>query len=348
MTAPGDVAGRPGAVGRALRAAARGPRRSSRRSWPRRAEPAAITTVRDPAEAVDVHVADSLVALDLPAVRAARRDRRPRRGRRVSGPGARRRAARRARRRWSRASGASARSSPARRASSGSANVEVVNARAEAWPEGLGAHDLVDGAGAGAAARPRRVRGAAARAGRRARRLEGPPRAGGGGRRRAPPRQALGHERRPRRSPVAPFAGGPRSPPLPHLEGESDADRVTRAAREWPANGHSEPRVEGDGVRRRTKRCATPTGVAASLARDGHDLRDRESEGRGRQDDDRRQRRRLHRRGRATRRCSSTSTRRPTRPSGSGSRRTASRASTTSCAARRRPRRRCRRRPSPT
>ena len=36
-------------------------------------EPAAITAVRDPAEGVDVHVADSLVALDLPAVRAARR-----------------------------------------------------------------------------------------------------------------------------------------------------------------------------------------------------------------------------------------------------------------------------------
>ena len=36
-------------------------------------EPSAITTVRDPAEGVDAHVADSLVALDLPAVRAARR-----------------------------------------------------------------------------------------------------------------------------------------------------------------------------------------------------------------------------------------------------------------------------------
>lgn len=36
-------------------------------------EPSSITTVRDPAAAVDVHVADSLVALQLPAVRAARR-----------------------------------------------------------------------------------------------------------------------------------------------------------------------------------------------------------------------------------------------------------------------------------
>ena len=37
------------------------------------AEPSAITTVRDPVEGVDAHVADSLVALDLPAVRSARR-----------------------------------------------------------------------------------------------------------------------------------------------------------------------------------------------------------------------------------------------------------------------------------
>ncbi len=37
------------------------------------AEPASITTVRDPARGADVHVADSLVALDLPTVRAAGR-----------------------------------------------------------------------------------------------------------------------------------------------------------------------------------------------------------------------------------------------------------------------------------
>jgi 16S rRNA (guanine527-N7)-methyltransferase len=36
-------------------------------------DPTAPTTVSDPAEAVDRHVADSLVALDLPAVRHARR-----------------------------------------------------------------------------------------------------------------------------------------------------------------------------------------------------------------------------------------------------------------------------------
>jgi 16S rRNA (guanine527-N7)-methyltransferase len=36
-------------------------------------EPASITSVRDPENGVDVHVADSLVALEVPAVRAARR-----------------------------------------------------------------------------------------------------------------------------------------------------------------------------------------------------------------------------------------------------------------------------------
>jgi 16S rRNA (guanine527-N7)-methyltransferase len=35
------------------------------------AEPASITAVRDPAEGVDAHVADSLIALELPAVRQA-------------------------------------------------------------------------------------------------------------------------------------------------------------------------------------------------------------------------------------------------------------------------------------
>ena len=36
-------------------------------------DPTASTTVRDPDAAADRHVADSLVALELPAVRAARR-----------------------------------------------------------------------------------------------------------------------------------------------------------------------------------------------------------------------------------------------------------------------------------
>jgi 16S rRNA (guanine527-N7)-methyltransferase len=106
------------------------------------AEPASITSVRDPAQGVDVHVADSLVALEVEAVRAASRIAdlgsgggfpglvlavaRPEAsvalvesvGRKCSFLG---RAA----------------------ATLALANVTVVNARAEAWPAGLGAHDLV-------------------------------------------------------------------------------------------------------------------------------------------------------------------------------------------------------------
>ena len=106
------------------------------------AEPAAITTVRDPAEGVDAHVADSLAALDLPAVRAARRV--ADLGSGGGFPGL-----------------ALAIALPAARVALvesvgrkcaflaeaadelGLAHVEVVNARAEAWEEGMGAHELV-------------------------------------------------------------------------------------------------------------------------------------------------------------------------------------------------------------
>ena len=106
------------------------------------AEPAAITTVRDPSEGVDAHVADSLVALELPAVRAAGRV--ADLGSGGGFPGL-----------------ALAIALPAAhvalvesvgrkcvflaRAATeiGLANVEVANARAEAWPAGIGAHDLV-------------------------------------------------------------------------------------------------------------------------------------------------------------------------------------------------------------
>jgi 16S rRNA (guanine527-N7)-methyltransferase len=105
-------------------------------------EPAAITTVRDPAEGVDAHVADSLVALGLPAVRAARRV--ADLGSGGGFPGL-----------------ALAIALPAARVALvesvgrkcaflvqaagelGLANVEVVNARAEAWGDGLGANGLV-------------------------------------------------------------------------------------------------------------------------------------------------------------------------------------------------------------
>jgi 16S rRNA (guanine527-N7)-methyltransferase len=105
-------------------------------------DPAAFTTVSDPAEAVDRHVADSLVALDLPAVRHA--------GRIAdlgSGAG------------WPGLALAAA-LPDARVALVESAvrhcryleravaagrleNAEVVHARAEEWSDGLGAHDVV-------------------------------------------------------------------------------------------------------------------------------------------------------------------------------------------------------------
>jgi 16S rRNA (guanine527-N7)-methyltransferase len=106
------------------------------------ADPAASTTVRDPAAAVDRHVADSLVALELEEVRAARRI-----ADLGSGAG------------WPGLALASALpdawvalvESAARHcryleravAAGGLANVSVVHARAEEWPDGVGVHDVV-------------------------------------------------------------------------------------------------------------------------------------------------------------------------------------------------------------
>lgn len=106
------------------------------------AEPAAITAVRDPAEGVDAHVADSLVALDLPEVRAARRVADLGSGGGFPGlalaivlPSARVALVESVGRKCAFLAGAAS--------ELGLANVEVVNARAEAWEDGLGAHDLV-------------------------------------------------------------------------------------------------------------------------------------------------------------------------------------------------------------
>jgi 16S rRNA (guanine527-N7)-methyltransferase len=106
------------------------------------AEPAAITAVRDPAEGVDVHVADSLVALDVPRVRAARRIADLGSGGGFPGlalaialPETRIAAVE--------SVGRKCRFLARAASDLGLANVEVVNARAEAWDEGLGAHDLV-------------------------------------------------------------------------------------------------------------------------------------------------------------------------------------------------------------
>jgi 16S rRNA (guanine527-N7)-methyltransferase len=105
-------------------------------------DPAASTTVREPDEAVDRHVADSLIALDLPAVRGARRIADIGSG--AGWPGfalaaalpdahvALVESAVRHCRYLERAASAA-----------GFSNVEVVHARAEAWPAGIGAHDLV-------------------------------------------------------------------------------------------------------------------------------------------------------------------------------------------------------------
>jgi 16S rRNA (guanine527-N7)-methyltransferase len=105
-------------------------------------DPTASTTVRDPREAVDRHVADSLVALELRAVRNAERI-----ADLGSGAG------------WPGLALASA--LPAGRVAlvesaarhcryleraveaAGLENATVVHARAEEWAEGMGAHDLV-------------------------------------------------------------------------------------------------------------------------------------------------------------------------------------------------------------
>jgi 16S rRNA (guanine527-N7)-methyltransferase len=105
-------------------------------------EPASITSVRDPERGVDVHLADSLVALELDVVRAARciadlgsGGGFPGLALAVALP----------------VSTVALVESVGRKcafleraaAALGLGNVTVVNARAEAWPAGLAAHDVV-------------------------------------------------------------------------------------------------------------------------------------------------------------------------------------------------------------
>jgi 16S rRNA (guanine527-N7)-methyltransferase len=106
------------------------------------AEPSAITTVRDPREGVDRHVADSLVALELAQVRDARRIADLGSGGGFPGlavaialPEAYVALVESVERKCAFLRAAVERL--------GLANVEVVNARAEAWADGLGMHDLV-------------------------------------------------------------------------------------------------------------------------------------------------------------------------------------------------------------
>ena len=105
-------------------------------------DPAAPTTVRDPADAVQAHVADSLVALELTPVATARRI-----ADLGSGPGFPGLALALAlpEARVALVESAARRCAFLARAveAAGAGNAEVVHARAEAWPDGLGAHDLV-------------------------------------------------------------------------------------------------------------------------------------------------------------------------------------------------------------
>ena len=106
------------------------------------AEPSSITAVRDPAQGVDVHVADSLVALELPEVREARRIADLGAGGGFPGlvlaialPDARVALVESVGRKVSFLRAAIERLELG--------NAEAIQARAEAWPEGMGAHDLV-------------------------------------------------------------------------------------------------------------------------------------------------------------------------------------------------------------
>src|SRR5688572_30245997 len=105
-------------------------------------DPHAPTTVRAREEAVDVHLADSLVALALPAVREARAI--ADLGAGAGLPGLALAAALPEARVWE-VESAGRRCDFLRRAvaAAGLDNVEVVHARAEAWEAGLGTCDLV-------------------------------------------------------------------------------------------------------------------------------------------------------------------------------------------------------------
>jgi 16S rRNA (guanine527-N7)-methyltransferase len=106
------------------------------------AAPVSITAVRDPAEGVDVHVADSLAALDLAPVRAAARV-----ADLGSGGGfpALALAAARPEAAFALVESVQRKCAFLERAAAtlGLSNVEVVNARAEEWRGGLAANDLV-------------------------------------------------------------------------------------------------------------------------------------------------------------------------------------------------------------
>jgi 16S rRNA (guanine527-N7)-methyltransferase len=105
-------------------------------------EPTSITTVRDPGAGVEVHVADSLVGLEVPALRSGGRIADlgsgggfPGLALAVALPAAR----------VTLVESVGKKADFLRRAAAavGLANVDVVNRRAEAWPEGLETQDVV-------------------------------------------------------------------------------------------------------------------------------------------------------------------------------------------------------------
>ncbi len=135
-------------------------------------DPQAPTAVRDPGKVIDDHLADSLVALELEPVRTARAVADLGSGAGVPGlplaialPDAR----------VALVESAARKCAFLERAVTACAitNARVVHARAEAWPEGLDAFDLVTARALAALERGRRVRGAAARSRRNARGVAG-------------------------------------------------------------------------------------------------------------------------------------------------------------------------------
>jgi 16S rRNA (guanine527-N7)-methyltransferase len=103
-------------------------------------DPTAFTSVRDPAEALERHVDDSLVALQLPVVAAARRI--ADLGSGAGWPGLALAAAL-PDARVALVESAIRHCRYLERAAEGLPNASVVHTRAEDWPEGLGAHDLI-------------------------------------------------------------------------------------------------------------------------------------------------------------------------------------------------------------
>jgi 16S rRNA (guanine527-N7)-methyltransferase len=105
-------------------------------------DPTAPTTVRDPAAAVDTHIADALVALELDAVRAARRV--ADLGAGAGFPGLVLAAALPdAEVALVEANGRKCLFLARAAQEMGLPNVDVVDARAESWPEGIASRDLV-------------------------------------------------------------------------------------------------------------------------------------------------------------------------------------------------------------